>query len=116
MIDYVTKAKDVFQLKTGKFYKHDMVYDLLKRGLPKYELSLSTIDARVVRALFLMDCDNEYGRQEKGGNEIRLQRRVTNPGQSICQVQNLLALKKQEKEAATVLMMQLRVSSASLLL
>ena len=69
MIDYVTKAKDVFQLKTGKFFKHDMVYDLLKRALPKYELSLSTIDARVVRALFLMDCDNEYGRQEKGGNE-----------------------------------------------
>jgi hypothetical protein len=70
MIDYVTKAKDVFHLKTGKLFKHDMVYDLLKRGLPKYEISTSTIDARVVRALFLMD-SNIDGRleEEEDGNE-----------------------------------------------
>ena len=70
MIDYVTKAKDVFHLKTGTLFKHDMVYDLLKRGLPKYEISTSTIDARVARALFLMDSDID-GRleEEEDGNE-----------------------------------------------
>jgi hypothetical protein len=59
MIDYTTKAKAEFQTKQGKMFKHDIVYDILKRTLPKYEISLDTIHPRVARALALLDNDNE---------------------------------------------------------
>lgn len=42
---------------TGKLWKHEVVYEILRRGLPKYELVQSTMHGRVVSALFLMDND-----------------------------------------------------------
>jgi hypothetical protein len=59
MIDYTTKAKTEFQVKQGKLFKHDIVYDILKRSLPKFEISIATIHPRVARALALLDNDNE---------------------------------------------------------
>ena len=59
MIDDTTKAKSDFQLKQGKFFKHDIVYDILSRPLPKYEIKLDTIHPKVARALALLDNDNE---------------------------------------------------------
>jgi hypothetical protein len=34
-----------------------MVYSVLKKGLPKFELVVSSMDARVCRAMFLLDND-----------------------------------------------------------
>ncbi len=59
MIDYTTKAKTEFQVKQGNLFKHDIVYDILKRSLPKFEISIATIHPRVARALALLDNDNE---------------------------------------------------------
>ena len=59
MIDYTTKAKTEFQVKQGKLFKHDIMYDILKRSLPKFEISIATIHPRVARALALLDNDNE---------------------------------------------------------
>jgi hypothetical protein len=59
MIDYTTKAKTEFQVKQGKLFKHDIVYDILKRSLPKFEISIATIHPRVARALALLDNDNK---------------------------------------------------------
>lgn len=49
------------QFKMTKVFKHDDVYDILKRSLPKYELVISTIDSRVARALLLLDSDANAG-------------------------------------------------------
>ena len=42
MTDYTTKAKSDFANKQGKMFKHDIVYDILRRSLPKYEISIDT--------------------------------------------------------------------------
>lgn len=57
--DYTAKAKAMFQLKHGKTFKHDVVYSILKKALPKYEIVLASCDARVARALFLLDSDQD---------------------------------------------------------
>ena len=59
MNDYTTKAKATFQMKQGKMFKHEIVFDILRRTLPKFELVLATTDARVVRALFMYDDEME---------------------------------------------------------
>ncbi len=59
MIEYTTKAKTEFQVKQGNLFKHDIVYDILKRSLPKFEISIATIHPRVAWALALLDNDNE---------------------------------------------------------
>ena len=59
MTDYTTKAKSDFQMKQGKMFKHDIVYDILRRSLPKYEISIETIHPKVARALALLDNDRE---------------------------------------------------------
>ncbi|KAI2500548.1 No apical meristem-associated C-terminal domain [Fragilaria crotonensis] len=57
--DYVNDAKRKFLVKFGKGFKHEMVYNVLKKsGLPKYEINMATIDSRVRRALFFCDNDN----------------------------------------------------------
>jgi hypothetical protein len=58
-LDYTTKAKTEFQVKPGKLFKHDIMYDILKRSLPKFEISIATIHPRVARALALLDNNNE---------------------------------------------------------
>ena len=65
MLDYTAKAKADFQVKQGKLFKHEIVFGILRRNLPKYELVLANIDQRVVRALFLYDND----REEQARNE-----------------------------------------------
>ncbi len=55
MEDYVHEAKNQYRLCQGKVFKHEMVYSVLKKGLPKFELVASSMDARVCRALFLLD-------------------------------------------------------------
>ncbi|KAI2502249.1 No apical meristem-associated C-terminal domain [Fragilaria crotonensis] len=55
--DYISKAKDVYMAQFGKPFKHEKVYDVLKRSLPKYEIDTSSINARVVRALFMISND-----------------------------------------------------------
>ena len=58
MEDYVAKAKNLFLVKNGKYFKHEQVYIILKEKLPKYEIPLANIDSRVARALFLLDSDD----------------------------------------------------------
>ena len=60
MNDYTTKAKAEFQMKHGKMFKHDIVYDILRRSLPKYEIGLDYIHPKVARALALFDNDREH--------------------------------------------------------
>lgn len=43
MINYTTKAKAEFQTKQGKMFKHDIVYEIIRRSLTKYEISIDTI-------------------------------------------------------------------------
>jgi hypothetical protein len=50
--DYIAKAKMMFQLKHGKTFKHDAVYLILKKALPKYEMVLASSYAQVACALF----------------------------------------------------------------
>ncbi|KAI2490250.1 No apical meristem-associated C-terminal domain [Fragilaria crotonensis] len=46
--DYVNDAKRKFLVKFGKGFKHEMVYNVLKKsGLHKYEINMATIDSRV---------------------------------------------------------------------
>ena len=81
MPDYVTEAKGKFQILTGKNFKHELVYNILKR-LPKYEIARTTIHPKVSEALSLfnndtrmdMDCGNHDENNEQdtangdGGN------------------------------------------------
>lgn len=65
MDDYVCNAKKKFRLKFGKHFKHEAVFTILKKSLPKYEINVSTLDARVARALFFVDnYINQDWRQE----------------------------------------------------
>jgi hypothetical protein len=61
MDDYVLAAKKQFQSKMLKVFKHEVVYNILKRKLPKFELVISSVDARVARALFLLNNDAAVG-------------------------------------------------------
>ena len=49
MNDYTTNAKSEFQIKVGKLSKHDILYDILRRCLPK-----------------LWNCDWQYPSQRSG--------------------------------------------------
>jgi hypothetical protein len=61
MTDYTTKAKSNFANKQGKMFKHDIVYDILRRSLPKHEILIDTIHpTKVAWALTpLLDNDRE---------------------------------------------------------
>ena len=63
--DYVQEAKKQFQVRHGKIFKHEMVYNILKR-LPKFEVVAANIDARVARALNLLDNDIAVNHQQEG--------------------------------------------------
>jgi hypothetical protein len=52
MADYVAKAKSLFLTKNGKQFKHEQVYLILQKTLPKFEIVLANIDSRVARAFF----------------------------------------------------------------
>lgn len=63
--------------QTGKPFKHDVIYKILEKGLPKYELVQNTMDARVVRALFFYDaemlllCEEDANAErDKDGDEV----------------------------------------------
>ena len=58
MDDYAKEAKRHFLTRMKKPFKHDLVFDALKR-MPKYELVLKDIDVRTARALNLLDADAE---------------------------------------------------------
>jgi hypothetical protein len=60
MIDNTTKTKTEFQITQGKLFKHDIVYDILKRSLPKFEISIKTIYPKVARALALLDNNDDF--------------------------------------------------------
>jgi hypothetical protein len=60
MTDYTTKAKSDFAIKQGQMFKHDIVYDILRRSLPKHEISIDTIHPKVFRALALLEDDREH--------------------------------------------------------
>jgi hypothetical protein len=57
--DYVTEAKKQFQSRMKKMFKHELVYDILKKDMPKFQLDLSSIDDRVCCSVFLLDSDAE---------------------------------------------------------
>ena len=59
--DYVMDAKRRFLLKFTKPFKHEMVYNILKKSLPKYDIPITAIDSRVKRALFFCDNDTNTG-------------------------------------------------------
>jgi hypothetical protein len=42
MNDYTTKAKADFSKKQGKIFEHNIVYNILRRSLPKYEIYTAT--------------------------------------------------------------------------
>ena len=66
----------------GKIWKHEVVYDILHRGLPKYELVQATMHGRVVNALFLMDNDTRNDHDdddEDDGSSIVVPAEPTNP-------------------------------------
>ena len=42
---------------TDKRWKHNHVFEILRRGMPKYELVTQTMHRRVLNALFLLDSD-----------------------------------------------------------
>lgn len=65
MDDYACDAKKKFQLKFGKQFKHDAVFAILKKSLPKNEINVCSMDARVSRALFFVD-RNKQERQHEG--------------------------------------------------
>ena len=67
MDDYICDAKKRYQLKFGKVFKHDSVHLILKKYLPKYEIVVASCDARVCRALFLLNKDQEE--RERGGTQ-----------------------------------------------
>ena len=72
LADYVNDAKRKFLVKTGKPFRHELVYDVLKKSLPKFQINKTQIDARVQRALFF--CDNDVGNaapveEEQNGDE-----------------------------------------------
>jgi hypothetical protein len=50
-------AKKQFRLKTLRVYKLKVVYNILRRKLPKFKLVISRIDAGVSLALILLDND-----------------------------------------------------------
>lgn len=58
MRDYVAEAKKQFQSRMKKMFKHELVYDILKKDMPKFQLDLSSIDSRVRRSVFLLDSDD----------------------------------------------------------
>ena len=55
--DYVRKAKNLFLVKNGKQFKHEEVWEVLRKKLPKFEIDLGNIDSRTARAIFLLDSD-----------------------------------------------------------
>lgn len=57
--DFATRAKTVFQLKTGRQFKHEVVHKVLSK-LPKYEIDKTSIDSRVCLALSLLDADKAH--------------------------------------------------------
>ncbi|KAI2510563.1 hypothetical protein MHU86_3831 [Fragilaria crotonensis] len=57
IVDYTNKANDDFERVEEKRWKHAHVYEILRRGLPKFELVTQTMHPRVLNALFLLDCD-----------------------------------------------------------
>jgi hypothetical protein len=59
MQDYVTDAKTQFQTRMRKAFKHELVYDVLKKDMPKFQLDLSSIDGMVHRSLFLLESDSD---------------------------------------------------------
>jgi hypothetical protein len=60
MNDYTTNAKSEFQIKVGKLSKHDILYDILRRSLPKYEIAIDNIHPKEVAwVLALLDNDRE---------------------------------------------------------
>lgn len=70
MDDYVCDAKKRYQLKFGKVFRHESVHLILKKYLPKYEIVVASCDARVSRALFLLNNDQEQ-EGEEGTQEAR---------------------------------------------
>ena len=59
MHDYVTEAKKQFQSRMKKTLKHELVYDILKKDMPKFQLNLLSIDSRVCRPVLLLEWDAE---------------------------------------------------------
>ncbi|KAI2497908.1 No apical meristem-associated C-terminal domain [Fragilaria crotonensis] len=57
IVDYTNKANDDFERVEEKRWKQAHVYEILRRGLPKFELVTQTMHPRVLNALFLLDCD-----------------------------------------------------------
>ena len=57
--DYVCDAKKRYQLKFGKIFERESIHRIPKISLPaKYEIVISSCDARVGRALFLFNDDS----------------------------------------------------------
>ena len=69
MDDYIYDAKKRYQLKFGKIFKHESVHRILKKSLPKYEIVISSCEARVGRALFLMTNDDDVLLDKNHANE-----------------------------------------------
>ena len=60
--EYTNKAKDDFQHSQGKVFRHELLYNMLKREMTKYNIPLDTIIQRVARGLNFLDnegCNDE---------------------------------------------------------
>jgi hypothetical protein len=50
-----------FQSKMSKVFKHDVVYNIWKRKLPKFELEISNSNSRAAQTLLMLDNDAAFG-------------------------------------------------------
>ena len=67
--DYVDEGKRKFVVKFSKPFKHENVYNILSKSLPKYQLNLEMIDGRVRRALFFVDNELNAAGTVVGGSD-----------------------------------------------
>jgi hypothetical protein len=96
-------AKRKFLVKFGEGFKHEVVYNVLKKsgGLPKYKISMAAIDLRVRRALFFCDNDNEVSVVDDGeGGDVAVapaegaEPVARPPGMGMCTPRPSIAKKK----------------------
>ena len=63
LTDYTAEANRMFLIKHGKAFKHEVVYNILKKILPKYEINIGVVNAQVSRALLM--CDDHRANEDE---------------------------------------------------
>ena len=72
LTDYTAEANRMFLIKHGKAFKHEAVYNILKK-LPKYEIDIGVVNAQVSCALLMFDdhrVNEDEENVEPGSEEV----------------------------------------------